>query len=446
MPRDRLVDRAVRQCCRALLHAYYRRLEIEEVNAIPPSGPVLLCANHSNALVDFIVIQGICARSVRPLARSGLFENPMLRPFLELLRAVPVYRRTDPGVDTSRNIDSFTRCYGLLAQGEALLIFPEGQSHSDPRLRELRTGAARLALGSIDVNGIVPAVFPVGLTFSAKGRFRSSVFIKIGRAIDASVLDRSNNEEAVRRLTHLIEQGLAGVTLNAESWEEVDLSRRLERFFALRQGRYRRGTLAQRFRAHKRLLESQRLLRARDPECARRLSQQLDRFERSCKRFGVRDYQLTVSYRPAIVGRFLGHTTLLLVAAPLALWGVMNSMVPLLAVRLAIPHLARATDQYDTARIGIAAAAFLLAWSAQATLVYWWLGGAAAAVYACSLPPATVMAFLLHREKDSVRENVQAFLIFWRRGELREHLLRQRRRLELELSQLVRRIKRSSGW
>lgn len=443
---DRLVDWVLQQLCRAIVHLYYRHVETDGTDAIPQGSPVLLCANHANALVDFIVIQAVCPRAVRPLTRSGLFRNPLLQPLLRLLRAVPVYRRTDPGVDTSRNIDSFVRCYRMFAEGEALLIFPEGQSHSDPRLRELRTGAARLALGAAAANGVAPTVFPVGLTFSAKGRFRSSVLVKVGQAVDLGVIVGVSDEDAVRRVTVLIEQGLADVTLNADSWEEIDLSRRIERFFALRRGRYRRGTLAQRFKALKRLLESQRLLCSHDPERVRQLSRRLARFERLCERFGICDYQLTVSYRLPVVTRFLGRVALLaVVALPLALWGLLNSAVPLLAVRIALPRLAHGTDQYDTARIGIAAGTFLLAWSVQIWLVHVLFGALWAVVYACSLPPATAMALVLHRQKDSVRENIWAFFVFWRRHELRDYLLGQRRGLEAELARLAQLVKRSSN-
>lgn len=443
---NHLVDVGLRQLCRTLTYLYYRHVESDGTDAIPQTGPVLLCANHANALVDFILIQAVCRRAIRPLARSGLFQNPLLRPLLSSLRAVPVYRRTDPGVDPTRNVDSFVRCYRMFAEGEALLIFPEGQSHSDPHLRELRTGAARLALGGAAANGFPPTVFPVGLTFSAKGRFRSSVLVKVGKPVDLGVVVGIDDEDTVRRVTALIERGLADVTLNADSWEEIDLSRRIERFFALRRGRYRRATLAQRFKALKRLVESQRLLCVHDPARVRQLSRRLARFERLCERFGIRDYQLTVNYRLPIVTRFLARVALLLVIAlPLALWGLLNSAMPLLAVRLALPRLARGTDQYDTARIGIAAGAFLLLWSVQISLVYAFFGTLWAAGYACSLPPATAMAFVLHRQKDSVWENIKAFLVFWRRRELRDYLLGQRRGLEAELARLAQLVKRSSN-
>ena len=101
------------------------------------------------------------------------------------MQAVPIYRRQDAGGDVSRNVDSFARCYELFKLGEILLIFPEGQSHSDSRLRDIKTGAARLARGSIEATGVTPTALPIGLTFGDKGRFRSNIagYITAGKML-----------------------------------------------------------------------------------------------------------------------------------------------------------------------------------------------------------------------------------------------------------------------
>ncbi|MFB3088395.1 MAG: 1-acyl-sn-glycerol-3-phosphate acyltransferase [Acidiferrobacterales bacterium] len=431
--------------CRMMVRIFYRRREAVGIEKIPAEGPVLLCANHPNALVDPIIIQALCPRIIHPLARSGLFDHALARPFLKILQAVPIYRRQDAGTDTNRNIQSFARCFELLACGEVLLIFPEGQSHSDSRLRTIRTGAARLALGSIAASGVAPTVLPVGLTFGNKGRFRSSVFLAVGEPVELASIPSETPDDAVRRITRLIEIGLGDVTLNADSIEDIYLSRRLERFFALRRGRHRRGTLEQRFRALKKLIESQRILRAREPGEVDALSRRLRQFERLCDHFRVRDYQLTVNYSPTIVTRFVLRTFLgLLVGVPIAIWGAINSAVPLVLTRWFASRLAQGSQEYDTARMAFALATFLVSWGIQAAAVFWFFGGIAVSLYLVSLPPATAAAVIMYREKDRIVENIKGFFLFLRKTSLRDHLLARREELEKELARMARLMKRQS--
>ena len=157
--------------CRLVVRIFYRQFEITGTESIPNKSGLILCANHVNALVDVVVLQTTTNKDIRPLARSGLFLNPLLKPILNMIGAVPIYRRNDPGTDTERNEDSFVRCYELLAENQTIIIFPEGQSHSDPHINKLKTGAARIALGALQTNHISPVVLPVGLTFSRKGKF-----------------------------------------------------------------------------------------------------------------------------------------------------------------------------------------------------------------------------------------------------------------------------------
>ena len=189
--------RVWKRFCRLVVRVFYRELEITGLENIPKNTGLLLCANHVNALVDVVVLQASTNKDLRPLARSGLFLNPFLKPILNMIGAVPIYRHNDPGSDTTQNQDSFVKCYELLAENETIIIFPEGQSHSDPNINKLKTGAARIALGAKENNNKAPVVIPVGLTFSRKGKFRSDVLVQYGTAIDLSTPETLDSFESV---------------------------------------------------------------------------------------------------------------------------------------------------------------------------------------------------------------------------------------------------------
>ena len=99
--------------------------------AIAPGVPTVLVANHTNGLVDGLLLMAALRRYPRFLGKSTLFKILPLRPFLKLAGVVPVYRAKD-GESTAQNAGAFAMCRRLLAQGGMVAFFPEGVSHDEP--------------------------------------------------------------------------------------------------------------------------------------------------------------------------------------------------------------------------------------------------------------------------------------------------------------------------
>ena len=118
----RLVSVAVR--------VFYR---VERVGPPLPDGALLLVANHPNTLLDPSLVQTTAGRPVRFLAKSTLFHGGFLSPLIRASGAIPVYRKVDPGVDTSRNVEMFAAVQRALASDHAILSVSRGhQSHQRP--------------------------------------------------------------------------------------------------------------------------------------------------------------------------------------------------------------------------------------------------------------------------------------------------------------------------
>ncbi len=86
------------------VRVFYR---VERVGPPLPDGALLLVANHPNTLLDPSLVQTTAGRPVRFLAKSTLFHGQLLSPLIRGSGAIPVYRKIDPGVDTSRNVEMF---------------------------------------------------------------------------------------------------------------------------------------------------------------------------------------------------------------------------------------------------------------------------------------------------------------------------------------------------
>ncbi|MES9831459.1 MAG: 1-acyl-sn-glycerol-3-phosphate acyltransferase [Candidatus Thiodiazotropha sp. DIVDIV] len=432
--------------CRLVVKIFYRRFEVSGIENLPVKQGIILCANHVNALADAVVLQAATRKAIRPLARSGLFNSPLLKPILQRIGAVPIFRRGDPGADTSKNKDTFSLCYELLAKSETLIIFPEGQSHDIPKLTALKTGAARMALETIQAIGYEPAVIPVGLTFPKKGHFRSDVLVQFGKPLSLSFADDSTQEQNVIELTERIRTGLESVTLNAESWEEINLVARIEHFFAFRHGKYHHRNLQQRFRTQQRLIDAQRLLRNYEPDKVRALITQLKQFEKICQHCGVKDYQLSVDYKPTLIGLYLLRMAwMVLVVFPVALWGIINSYIPYQLAKRLSHHFAKGTNQYDTTKMIFGLLLFTLIWGMQFYLVFHYFGWKWMVLYIASLIVSSTVALLVRGEKQRILENIRVFLLFLHKRDLKAFLRHKRQELEKELARMVRIANRLSN-
>ena len=439
-PPPTLSQRLWRRFCRRLTDVFYRHGEVAGLEHLPSSGPVILAANHVNALADAVVVQAAVPRPIHPVARSGLFKSPLLRPILSFIQAVPVYRRRGDGqAAAGSNDESFEKLFEYLGAGRVILIFPEGQSHSDPSLRPMKTGAARLALGHLERTGQALPVVPVGLTFTAKGRFRADVLVQLGSPVVFEPRSGEDGEAAIRRYTDEILDSLRQVTINVDSWRDLLLLRLLQHFFTLRSQRDERPTLAHRFRSFQSLIAAHRTLRDRFPSQVEILRLELERFEQLCRRWGVRDYQLELRYTPRVVLRFVARSLgFLLFVFPLTLWGFLNSALPYFATRQASRLSARGRDQYDTAGMLFGLFFFAFFWGVQTFFVAWHWGDLAAVLYAALLPITADIALKVGHERQRIFKEARVFLLFSRRQELQDYLRLKRQELEVKLAHMAR--------
>src|ERR1700682_1817684 len=194
---------------------FFRRIEIVGWEKVPASSPVIFAVNHPNALIDPIFLLCFAPRPVSMLAKAPLFKMPLIGWFVKALDTIPVYRKQD-NLGTS-NQATFERARELLKRGGSIAIFPEGTTHSDPKLRELKTGAARIALGA----GIEVDIIPTGLYYTEKKTFRSSALVYFGSPIHVTPQPPDEHgeplPEPVEELTARIENALNDVTLQADS-------------------------------------------------------------------------------------------------------------------------------------------------------------------------------------------------------------------------------------
>lgn len=227
------IDTLLAQLARLAVRLTTRRLEVIDGDRIPSDRPVLVVANHFNGFADPLVVVAVLGRLPRFMAKATLWKILPARPFLKLAGIIPIHRRVDGGGGDA-NDRSFAAAERGLRKRQTVAIFPEGITHDEPRLAELRTGAARIALGARGAGATDLTIVPIGLLFEDKVAIRTRVLARVGRPIDLDATmrelvelgeaDDDTNREAVRRLTELVTERLREVCPDYDDrWEHAEL-------------------------------------------------------------------------------------------------------------------------------------------------------------------------------------------------------------------------------
>ncbi|MDE0237451.1 MAG: lysophospholipid acyltransferase family protein [bacterium] len=129
----------VQRLARAVFGAYFRCYTRGRRN-LPSKGGVIIAPTHRSNL-DTPMIGASAGRPLRYFAKSGLFRGPITTWILVSMGAFPVRRDM---VDRS----ALKAALSVLEAGQPLVVFPEGERKSGPRIHPLLDGAAWLAAKS----------------------------------------------------------------------------------------------------------------------------------------------------------------------------------------------------------------------------------------------------------------------------------------------------------
>ena len=244
-----------------------------ERSACPRAGPVILAANHQNALVDPMLLLASIPRTLVPLAKAPLFRHPIIGPFIRLAGAIPVTRRQDVAGGPAGNEAMFEAAAATLGRGEAILIFPEGVSQPEPALMPLRTGAARMLLAAPPEVGAAISLIPVGLLFHEPERFRTGwALVLVGHPVetaDCLHLYRTAPEDAVRRLTERLAAALRDLIAEVGDRQTLRLVEEAEAIW-LAESPERRRDVTARAAWRRRAATAYRYLLPREPAASAR--------------------------------------------------------------------------------------------------------------------------------------------------------------------------------
>ena len=422
-----MTRRLITAILRLVARTFFRRIEIVGQERIPRDAPVIFAVNHPNGLIDPVFLLCYAPRPVSFLAKAPLFRMPLISWFVRGFDSIPVYRRED-NFSPEQNRETFARARETLARGDAIAIFPEGTTHSDPRLKALKTGAARIALGS-SLPRVV--VIPTGLFYTSKQTFRSSAVMYFGEPLEcggvATASDGEPPRDAVEALTQRIEDALADVVVQGDSRAALDLVSRADRIFRLG-----RGDLAGALATRKRFVDGYRWLCERDPE---RLAHAQSRIERFEAELGAAKLEPKELVPPTFLGSVKTIGTLLILM-PLAVAGAIIHWPIYRLIGFAVTRIRSDEEMVATEKAVGGLALYPLTWIACAALAGWRFGWIMALAVLIALPILGYIALRFFEELDGVIGRARA--LTWRIARRRAYarLLAQQRAIHDEIVEL----------
>lgn len=205
-----LINGVLRILVKIALHGYFHKIHVLGKENIPNGKPVILVANHQNALIDPLLLA--THTRLRPyfLARASVFKNPIAAKLLNFIRMLPVYRVRDGFSTIQQNQKTFEKTFEVLRNMGSVIIFAEG-SHSLVRnVRPLSKGFTRMAFGLIEkYPDVQPVILPVAIDYSAHKRSGSQVRITFGVPVS---VDMPSSQSG--KLTKRVELELKELAVN----------------------------------------------------------------------------------------------------------------------------------------------------------------------------------------------------------------------------------------
>lgn len=215
----------VKQTAKICLRIFYRGIEINGRDNLPTDqSPVIYAVNHQNAFMDAIIVGGLSPIPTYFMTRSDVFKPPF-DWILDALKMMPIYRIRDGYSSLSKNEQVFKKCNGLLEEGNAIMIFPEGNHGLEYYLRPLTKGIARMAMSTQMAIENSVHIIPLGLNYFDHFNSGHKLILNYGKPILASGFLESykaQKHQALLSLTKAISEGMKTTLIIAEHSTQYD--------------------------------------------------------------------------------------------------------------------------------------------------------------------------------------------------------------------------------
>ena len=175
----------------------YSRFEVHGKKRIPKGGALIFGVNHSNTLMDALVL--LSADNIRKvfIARGDIFKNPAVAKILNFMRILPIFRIRNGVAAVRQNDDSLNKAVDVIHDHVDLYLFPEGTHRTKHSLMRMGKGLFHIAVDANKQFGDKNPVYiiPTAIEYGDYFRFRSTAMINFGEPINVTEFFKNTTEE-----------------------------------------------------------------------------------------------------------------------------------------------------------------------------------------------------------------------------------------------------------
>lgn len=175
----------------------YRRFEVHGQEKLPKDAALIYGINHSNTLMDALVVLATSHHKKVFMARGDIFANPKIAKILRFLRILPLFRIRNGVAAVKNNAESMEEAVNVVHDQVGLYLFPEGRHRTKHSLLQLSKGIFHIAMDSNREFGKDHPVYlvPIGIEYGDYFRFRSTCMVNFGDPINVTDFINNSTEE-----------------------------------------------------------------------------------------------------------------------------------------------------------------------------------------------------------------------------------------------------------
>ena len=189
---DRLYSFLFNYVSFSVKNSYRKILHVGKEN-IPQDGAIIFAPNHTNTLMDALVVLCYDYTPKVFVARADIFKNPLLAKIFHFLKIMPIMRQRDGFQAVKKNQEIINKSVDVLKDRIPFCIFPEGTHQAKYSSLPLSKGIFRIAFQAHELMPDVPLyIVPIGVRYGDFFRFRSTLRMEFGKPINVGEFIQAN--------------------------------------------------------------------------------------------------------------------------------------------------------------------------------------------------------------------------------------------------------------